>query len=146
MSANSLHEQIRAAIQSAQAEMAGGNVQRGRAWPMAEQDQELVKVYLDQSTVTQFSLGGQPNDWNTRVRCEYHARGTTADNAEVLADALLVQGLELVLADPTLGGLAIIGIEPIAMAWSSDDADTSVGIAQCLFQVVHRTPAHSIAA
>lgn len=144
--ANSLHLQIRDAILAAQAAMAGGNVQRGRAWPMAEQDAELVKVYLDQSTVAQFSLGGQPNDWSTRVRCEYHARGTTVDNAEDLADALMVRGVELVLADPTLGGLAIIGMEPIAMAWATDEADTSIGIAQCLFQVVHRTPANSIAA
>lgn len=143
--AASLHIGIRNAILAlfTGATMAGGNVQKGRAWAMAEQDNQLVKVYLDTSIPERAELQGQPDDWKTRIRCEFHARGSDTVPAEDAADALAVQGYALVMADPSLAGLCM-DCYAVGIAWATDEAETSIAVAQIVFEAHHRTSATSI--
>lgn len=141
----SKHREIRDAIKARLALLAGGNVQAGRAWPMAEQDASLVKVYLDTSQRTAEMIQGEPDAWNTRIRCEFHARGTVADPAEDLADGLAVQAFALVMAEPSLGGLCM-DCNALGIGWATDEAETSIAVAQIVFDVLHRTVFNSIAA
>lgn len=143
--ATSKHLAVRDAILALFAGLAGGNVQRGRGWPMAAQDDQLIKVYLDTSTVQRIQMQGQPDDWATRVRCECQARGTSTVNGEDRADALATAAYALVLVDPFLGGLCIDCV-PVGMAWAIEEADTSIGVVQLVFEASHRTPFNSIAA
>lgn len=143
--ANSKHLEVRNAVLTALEAVAPGKVKRGRAWPMADQDQKLVKVYLDTSVPERAEFKGQPDDWLTRVRSEFHARGTATENAEDIADAMATQGFSLVMADPSLGGLCI-DCYAVGIAWATDEADTSIGVAQIVFEAKHRTVANSIAA
>lgn len=141
----SLHLGIRDAILArfAGAAMAGNNVQRGRAWAMADQDAQLVKVYLDTSLPERAEIAGMPDDWKTRVRVELHARGTNTVTAEDAADALLTQAHALVMADPGLGGRCM-DCYPVGIAWATDEADTSIAVAQILFEAHHRTSAFNL--
>jgi hypothetical protein len=141
--AKSLHMQIRDAAMAAIGTMT--NVQRGRAWPFAEQDASLVKVYLDQSNMTQLTNSGMPNDWSTRLRLEFHARGDDAADGEAKADALMVQGHQLLMVDPSLGGLTM-DLQPVGLAWVTDEANTSIGIVHLVLEAQHRTPSASLAA
>lgn len=143
--AQSKHMQIRDAVITRFAGIAGTTIKRGRAWPMTEKQDTLVKVYLDTSVPERAELQGQPDDNKTRIRCEFMARGTADDNAEDLADALAVQGFGLVMNDPSLAGLCL-DCYPVGMAWSTDEADTSIGVCQILFEAMHRTLSNSIAA
>lgn len=139
----SKHQEIRDAVLAKLAPISGGNVKPGRSIPMPEQDAQLVKVYLDQSSKTRLTLKGQPEDWATRVRIEFIARGTDLVTGEDQADALLVAGYALVMADPSLGGLTM-DLEAVAIAWATDEAQESIGVAQLLLEAQHRTPANTI--
>src|SRR4051812_14167752 len=135
--------EIRDAAIAAIAGMA--NVQRGRVWPFAEQDASLVKVYLDQSNMTPITISGRPNDWSTRLRMEFHARGDDVADGESKADALMVQGIQLLMIDPSLGGLTM-NLEPVVLAWARDEADSSIGVVHLVLEAQHRTPSASLAA
>jgi hypothetical protein len=120
-------------------------VTKGRRIPMAAQDSEQVFVYLDTSVPERADLGGQPDDWDTRVRVEIPARGKDETPAEDRADALLTEAHARVMADPSLGGLCL-DCYPVGIAWGGDEADTTVAVAQIVFQAKHRVSATSIAA
>lgn len=143
--ANSKHMQVRNAMLAVLSGLADGNVKRGRAWAMAEQVGEMVKVYLDTSVWEREQMQGQPVDWATRVRCEFLARGTNAANGEDLADAMATAAYGLLMAEPSLGGLCM-DLKTIGMSWSTDEADTSIGVVQIVWQADHRTVFNSIAA
>ncbi len=143
--ANSKHLEVRDAILAAHEPVAPGLVKRGRAWAMPKQDDKQVKVYLDTSVPERAEFKGQPDDWLTRIRVEYQARGTPTQNAEDIADEMATQGFGLVLTDPSLGGLCM-DCYAVGIAWATDEADTSLGVAQIVFEAKHRTVANSIAA
>lgn len=144
---NSKHLGVRnaiAALFAAETPIAA-KITKGRRIPMADQDSEQVFVYLDTSVPTRADLGGQPDDWATRVRVEIPARGKAGVPAEDRADALLVAAHGRVMAEPSLGGLCL-DCYPVGIAWSGDEAETTVAVAQIVFEAKHRVSATSIAA
>jgi hypothetical protein len=142
----SKHQQVRDAILARFAGMVpAGQIKPGRAWPVPAQAAKFIKVYLDTSQAERAQFSGQPDDWNTRIRCEFHARGDDADTAEDVADALLVEAYGLVLSEPSLGDLCM-DCKPVGIAWSTDEADTTLAVVQLVFEAQHRTVFNSIAA
>jgi uncharacterized protein (DUF433 family) len=146
---NSLHVGVRnavAAALSALPSLADGGVVVNRSTPMAKQYAKQIRVFLETSSGQPIVLSGQPQDWTTRIRVEHVARAASADeNATDLADALACAATERVLADMSLGGL-VQHIQPKAIGWFDDEADTSIATVQVIYEAVHRTSGQSIAA
>ena len=143
--ANSKHLAIRNRAVTILEPVAAGLVKAGRAWAMASQNNKLVKVYLDTAVPERAQFGGQPDDWQTRIRIELHARGTSLLAGEDIADAMVTAAYALLQTDPSLG-IDCIDCIPVGMAWTTDEADTSIAVCQLVLEVKHRTPYNSIAA
>lgn len=124
--------------------LADGNVVANRRRPMPTSAERQVFVYLEDSLPTRGEMAGAPFDWRSRIRVECLARDAGPVDADTAADALGVQVYARVLADTTLGGLAL-DIEPQAIGWTGDDADTALAATQFIFSVWHRSANNSIA-
>jgi hypothetical protein len=84
--------------------------------------------------------------WTTRVIVHCVCRDAAGISADMAADALLEQVYARVMDDPGLGGAAI-KTTPAGLAWrNEEEAEQGVAACQALFEVLHRTPRHSIAA
>lgn len=123
--------------------LAGGRVVTNRRRPMAQASASQIFVYLEDSEASREVLG--QIDWQTRIRVKCLARDVAGTSADDAADALAVGVHARLMADPTLAGAAI-DIDPKAMAWTEDEADTSLSACQQIFAVLHTTPDASIAA
>lgn len=146
---NSAHMAVRDAIVTAllaAPALAGGRVVGNRHRPMAAQHVNQILVYLETSEAD-FGPGKTigTTDWHTRIRVECLSRATASISADDGADALAVDVLNRVMADPSLGGKAI-DTTPQALGWSEDESDTPLAAAQLLFSVWHSTPDASISA
>lgn len=143
------HKQVRAAVAAVLAAGAGlpaGDVIEGRRTrPMPEQTQRQIHVYLDFAKPTRGQAGGIPDDWKTRIRIECSARASAAMTGEDRADELAATCYGLVAAEPSLGGLCM-DMEPLGLAWDTEEAELTMGVTQVLFDAMHRTPSTSIAA
>lgn len=118
--------------------LADGRVATNRRRPMAQAVDTQVFVYLEDSTATRGEIRGATTDWRTRIRVECVARDTAALDAGRNADALQTLVAARLLAAPELGGLAL-DTELQAMAWTEDEADTTVSACQAIYSVWHRT-------
>ncbi len=74
-------------------------------------------------------------DWTLRVRVVVISRGTIPDN---LADATVESLHSKLLADPTVGGLAI-DVRPSTTTFEVVEADQPAGVIICEFEVDYRT-------
>ena len=74
-------------------------------------------------------------DWTLRVRVVVISRGTIPDN---LADATVESLHSKLLADPTVGGLAI-DVRPSTTTFEVVEADQPAGVIVCEFEVDYRT-------
>lgn len=137
-----VRDAIVAALLAAPA-LAGGRVVANRRRPMAQAVASQVFVYLADSEASRETLG--QIDWHTRVRIECLARDSAGLSAEDAADALAVSAYARIMADTTLGGTAI-DADPKAIAWTEDEADTTLSACQQIVSVWHSTPDTSIAA
>tara|TARA_B100000902_G_scaffold363704_1_gene383127 strand:+ start:316 stop:738 length:423 start_codon:yes stop_codon:yes gene_type:complete len=79
-------------------------------------------------------------DWTLRVRVVVISRGTVPDN---LADATIESLHSKLLADPTVGGLAI-DVRPSTTTFEVVEADQPAGVIICEFEVDYRTPYGSL--
>lgn len=116
--------------------LAGSRVVGNRRRPMAAQDPSQIYVYLESSAAELFVIGTMR--WSTRIRVECAARATAGASAEDAADALGQAAYARIMADPSLGG-AVIDTEPIALAWSEDEADTTLAVHQQIWSLTHTT-------
>ena len=115
--------------------------------PRVEEQRELslpqgvasqVSVFRDASDPSEGFIRGAPVDWSTQLRVECKARTTAGATAERAADALCVAVYQRVMADPSLGGVAL-DLNPGPMRWEQDDLDTAVAVATQIFYARHRT-------
>ncbi len=74
-------------------------------------------------------------DWTLRVRVVVISRGAVPDN---LADATIESLHSKLLADPTVGGLAI-DVRPSTTTFEVVEADQPAGVIICEFEVDYRT-------
>tara|TARA_R100000458_G_scaffold47721_2_gene46565 strand:+ start:380 stop:802 length:423 start_codon:yes stop_codon:yes gene_type:complete len=74
-------------------------------------------------------------DWTLRIRVVVISRGKIPDN---LADATVESLHSKLLADPTVGGLAI-DIRPATTTFELIEADQPAGLIMCEFEVDYRT-------
>ena len=74
-------------------------------------------------------------DWTLRIRVVVISRGKIPDN---LADATVESLHSKLLADPTIGGLAI-DIRPSTTTFELIEADQPAGLIMCEFEVDYRT-------
>lgn len=139
-----LRDAIIALLQSVPA-LANGRVVANRRRPMAAQDGTQVFVYLEDASATRGEIYGAPTDWRTRIRIECVARDTAGANADTNADALQTEVAARLLAAPTLTNLAF-DTELQAIAWTEEEADTTVSSCQAIYSVWHRTAGHVITA
>lgn len=123
--------------------LAGGRVVTNRRRPMADAVDSQIFVYLEDSEASRDVLG--QIDWRTRIRVECLARDVAGTSADDAADALATGVHDRLMADTTLAGAAT-DIDPKAMAWTEDEANTSLSACQQIFSVWHVTPDASIAA
>lgn len=138
---NTAHISIRAAMValiSASPALAGITVVANRRRPMPRELDRMVFVYLEDSLATPGEIKGAPTRWDTRIRVECVARDTAGANADTNADALQTAVYGALLANPSLSGQAV-DTEPKAIAWTEDEADTTVSACQAIYSVWHQT-------
>lgn len=140
------HRALRAAAAALLAEaLPHATVCQGRRRPMAAHITHQVNVAIVESLAEEDHTGSL--DWRTRALFECAARDTAAATAEEAADDLL-QAVHAALVDQAIGLEAPGQIEltPLGIAWHEDDADTTVAAATLSVELLHSTPAASIAA
>jgi len=145
---NSAHIGIRSAIKAlllAAPALAGGRVVANRRRPMAAQDATQVFVYLEDAVATRGEIYGAPTDWRTRIRIECVARDTAGIDADSNADALQTLVAARLLTPGALG-LLVSDIELQAIAWTEDEADTTVSACQAIYSAGNRTSGNVITA
>jgi len=128
----------------ASAELAGVAIKtmRDSRRPMAQDVASQIRVFLDQSLPRPLIGGSAPVDWTTRIRVECLARDVLGDvplKAFDAASLLAASVQQSLLTNAALCAL-ISEINPGAMQWAEDEADTTLGACQCLFTLTHRTP------
>ncbi len=105
---------------------------------------ECISVGIDSSTPGRSSIRGMPIQWSTDVVLECYAR---VDGRTTLAGrasrALHQRAYARLMADPSLGGVAIDMLEPQLRA-DRDQQDTRLGCLVATYTVVHRTAAGSM--
>ena len=132
----SKRERILAAVKTTLAGTTGvgTRIYRSRAEPTTRAKSPAIVVEW---------INDQPNirgttghiDWTLRIRVVVIARGTIPDN---LADATIESLHSKLLADPTVGGLAI-DIRPSTTTFEVIEADQPAGLIMCEFEVDYRT-------
>ena len=145
---NTLHMGIRTAVVallSAAPALSGIPIVANRRRPMPQAVDRQVFVYLEDSLSTRGAMHGAPFEWATRIRVECVARDTAGANADVNADALQAAVYAALLSNVTLSGLAF-DADPKALAWTEDEADTTVSACQAIYSVWHQTAGNVLTA
>lgn len=113
-----------------------------RELPLPSGVESQIHVFRVISLPQRGVVMGAPIDWSTQVRIVVKARKGVS-SAEVIADGLSVSCYERLLADQTLGGLAM-DLQPGALAWDQDAVDPAVAQVTLDVIYVHRTTQHLI--
>ncbi len=112
----------------------GTRIYRSRPEPTSRGESPAIVV---EWTNDQPSIRGTTGhiDWTLRIRVVVISRGKIPDN---LADATVESLHSKLLADPTVGGLAI-DIRPATTTFELIEADQPAGLIMCEFEVDYRT-------
>lgn len=87
---------------------------------------------------------GRPRDWLTRYELTFLARKVGSDEAADVADAMWVEAFGRLMADRTLGGLAMDVIPADVEEPEIQEGETSGCRLTCFVLVLHRTTNASI--
>ena len=112
----------------------GTRIYRSRSEPTTRSESPLI--ILEWSS-DQPDIRGTTGhiDWTLRIRVVVISRGKNPDN---LADGTIESLHSKLLADPTVGGLAI-DIRPSTTTFELIEADQPAGLIMCEFEVDYRT-------
>lgn len=142
---DSILNAILAAIGAAPA-LAGGALFKNRLRKLPEGNDQAVVVHFGSSSPSRGAIRGAPVDWTTRVIVECYAR---EDNLDVAGEsnslALHRDVYDRLMADPSLGGLAMDLIDP-ELDTDADPADTDLACVIAQYTVLHRTDSHTLQA
>jgi hypothetical protein len=129
-------EQILAQIATTLASTAGvsGRVYRSRVTALARAESPAVIVEPTTDTCQQ-NTSLPKLDWTMRVRVIVTVRSS---NPYTDADPVIESMHSLLMADLTLGGLAI-DIQPVITNFDFFDADQPAGVFSCDYEVLYRT-------
>ena len=92
--------------------------------------------------MSKYFLISEKLDWTLRIRIVVVVRGNIPDN---LADPTINSLHKKVVADPTLGGLAI-DIRPSTTSFEMLDADKPAGVIFCEYEIDYRTSTTDLSA
>ena len=129
-------EQILAQIATTLASTAGvsGRVYRSRTTALARAESPAIIIEPVTDACQQFT--SLPKlDWTLRVRVVVTVR---SDNAYTDADSVIDSMHSKLMADLTLGGLAI-DVQPSIVNFDFFDADKPAGVFSCEYEVLYRT-------
>jgi hypothetical protein len=132
----SKREQILAAIYTALQGTAGVStrIYRSRVEPMARN--ETPAIVVEPANITYQQNTSLPKlDSTLRVRVVVIVRANVPDQA---ADATMVDLHSRIMADLTLGGLAI-DVQPTQTTFNIVEADQPAGVISCEYDVLYRT-------
>lgn len=132
----SKREQIMSAIATALVGTTGVStrIYRSRVEPMARG--ETPAIVIEPATITYEQNTSLPKlDATLRVRVVVIVRGAVPDQ---LADPTIVSMHSKLMADLTLGGLAI-DIQPALTTFNMVEADQPAGVISCEYDVLYRT-------
>lgn len=114
---------------------------------LGEEVRECISVSLDASNPNRTALRGHPVQWDTDVMLECYARVDGRDDGAPAGGrasrALHLRAYARLMADPSLGGVAIDLQEP-QLRFDRDLLDTRLGCCVATYRVVHRTAAGSM--
>ena len=118
----------------------GTRIYRSRSEPTTRSESPLI--ILEWSS-DQPDIRGTTGhiDWTLRIRVVVISRGKNPDN---LADGTIESLHSKLLADPTVGGLAI-DIRPSTTTFDVMEADQPAGVIVCEFEIDYRTSYASLA-
>tara|TARA_R100001594_G_scaffold37437_3_gene67730 strand:+ start:1083 stop:1505 length:423 start_codon:yes stop_codon:yes gene_type:complete len=118
----------------------GTRIYRSRAEPTTRAESPLIIVEWSSDQPDIRGTTGHI-DWTLRVRIVVISRGKNPDN---LADGTIESLHSKLLADPTIGGLAI-DIRPSTTTFDVMEADQPAGVIVCEFEIDYRTSYASLA-
>ena len=144
MSGNSIREQILLALLAAvrpHAQSLGATLHRSPTVAISREQCPALVVFPESETITE-----RANDRVTReltVRVVALARAVPPAIPESEADRLLTAAHAALMADGTLGGLAL-GIREQECEWEVEDADAVAAAIPARYRITYRTRAHDL--
>ena len=145
MSGNSIREQILLAVMAAvrtPVESLGATLHRSPTVAISREQCPALVVFPESESITE-----RANDRVTReltVRVVALARAVPPAIPETEADRLLTAAHAALMADGTLGGLAL-GIREQECDWEVEDADAVAAAIPARYRITYRTRAHDLA-
>ena len=118
----------------------GTRIYRSRAEPTTRSESPLIVLEWSSDQPDIRGTTGHI-DWTLRIRVVVISRGKNPDN---LADGTIESLHSKLLADPTIGGLAI-DIRPSTTTFDVMEADQPAGVIVCEFEIDYRTSYASLA-
>jgi hypothetical protein len=144
---NSQHYAVRAAVAAlflaGEPPLADGNIFENRDYALAEGVTSQIHVNRVSSQPEMIQITGAPIDWTTEIELRFKARKTDYGSADDVCDQLWSAACALLLANQTLGGLAM-QIDPGDVSFDQDSGDTNVAEITQIFKVMHRTAGNTI--
>ena len=144
MSGNSIREQILLALLAAvrpHAQSLGATLHRSPTVAIGREQCPALVVFPESESITE-----RANDRVTReltVRIVALARAVPPAIPETEADRLLTAAHAALMADGTLGGLAL-GIREQECEWEVEDADAVAAAIPARYRITYRTRAHDL--
>lgn len=139
--------QLRAAMAAlllADTPLAGGRVHENRELQLATGVDSQVHVNFRGSRPTDMVIyTGHPREWMTEIELVFLARKSGGEEASDVADALWAEAYGRVMADQSLGGLAM-DLLPGEVIVDDAEADTSLCRLTWTVTVQHRTSNNSL--
>jgi hypothetical protein len=146
--ANSAHLALRAAIAaalSAAPALASGNIQQNRDYALPTGIAAQVNVNFVSTEATDSLLGADaPRDWDSVFELAFTTRAASGVEAADAADALWTEAYARLMADDTLGGLAM-QLLPGSVDVTWDEGGTSVARVTWTVTAKHTTTHNVIA-
>lgn len=134
-------EQILAALRTTLTGTAGvgGRIYRSRVEPVARAEAPVIIIEPVTDVVAQ-NTSLPSLDHTLTVRAVVIVRGDVPDQ---LADPIIDDMHRRIMADLTIGGLAI-DVQPGTTDFTLESGDASIGVISCLYQVLYRTTVEDI--
>ncbi|HET7552195.1 MAG TPA: hypothetical protein VFK04_12965 [Gemmatimonadaceae bacterium] len=112
-------------------------VERYRTLPLTTEGAWILVYPMIEATERAPTPSGRLARRKLRVRCECRAQGEQVDQ---VLDPLLLWTVKALMADPSLGGVAI-NVQEEATQWDAEDADKVYGAAAVDFTIDYQTAA-----